>query len=74
MQSPVTDISSLETGERRNGLTDHVRWSNPGEESGTKIEVCVIYERQVPRGDHGGLGEAGREGRKPGKVASQAKS
>ena len=51
-----------------------MRWSNPGEESGTKIEVCVIYERQAPRGDHGGLGEAGREGRKPGKVASRAKS
>ena len=74
MQSAITDIISLEARERGNGLTDHVRWSNPGEESGTKIEARVIYERQAPRGDHGGLGEAGREGRKPGKVASRAKS
>lgn len=74
LQSTVTDIISLEARERGNGLTGRVRWSNPGEESETKIVARVIYERQAPRGDHGGLGEAGREGRKPGKVASRAKS
>ena len=47
LQSTVTDIISLEARERGNGLTGRVRWSNPGEESETKIVASVIYERQL---------------------------